>query len=86
MSYRCIPKDGALCIVVDGDQDYGRNQGAAKTDNTVDPDALPKDGRVSIVEKDEEDVERHGERPPRIRLHEPICDEARYSSGPYTSG
>lgn len=59
--YRCIPKDGAFCIVVDRHQDYGRNQGATKTDNTVDPDALSKDGRVGIVEKDEEDVESHGE-------------------------
>lgn len=84
MSYRCIPKDGALCIVVDGYQDYGRDQGTAKTDNTVDPDALSKDGRVSIVEEDEEDIESHGKRPPRVRLHEPRRDKARYSSSFYT--
>lgn len=56
---------------MDRDQDHGGDQWSSKTHDTVCPPILSKIGRINAAEEDKKDVESHGERPPRVRLHEP---------------
>lgn len=70
-TYDCITKDGSSRITPDADEDEGRDEWATETDEAVDPEVLSEGGRICVVKEDEEDVDSHGKRPPRVRLHEP---------------
>ena len=71
-------------MVSNRDEDDRRYHGTAETDDTIEPGILPKCSWIRVEKEDEKDVDRHGKRPPGIRLHEPVAQVSNTHS--FTSG
>lgn len=52
--------------------DKSRQRGHPEGDQVIYPHVFHQGVGVEVQEKDHEDVDGHGERPPRVRLHEPV--------------
>ena len=70
-THRGVTIDVAAARVAHKQEDEGWDEGHAVADDGVDPEVLPEGGGAGAMEKDEKDIDGHGQRPPRVRLHEP---------------
>lgn len=71
VSHRRVAVDWTSSVGLDVQTNNGRDHRQPKAHQAVYPQVAPEGRGAGRIEEDEEDVERHGKGPPRVRLHEP---------------
>lgn len=70
-TYSGLAKNKPAVRVSNQKQRNGNSKGATVADETVHPPPSAERVGLGTEEEDKKDVEGHGQRPPRVRLHEP---------------